>query len=68
MGYFSVGDINYHGVPYTIWVGSDPDLAAESWAQQKAHYFPGYQGPDPPGLPITKGATKTPIEPKRDLF
>jgi hypothetical protein len=66
MGYMSVGDIDYHGVPYTIWVGSDPDLAQASWAQQKSKYFPDYQGPPPPGLP-TSAPDKT-IENKRDLF
>jgi hypothetical protein len=51
MGFMSVGDIDYHGVAYTIWVGSDPKLANQSWEMQKAKHFPDYQGPPPPGLP-----------------
>jgi hypothetical protein len=63
MGYLNVGNIDYHGIPYTIWVGSDPKLAADSWAHQRAHYFSDYTGPDPPGLDdLTRGA-KT-IKPK----
>jgi hypothetical protein len=54
MGYLNVGNIDYHGVAYTIWVGSDPNLAADSWALQKSKYFPDYTGPDPPGLDSLK--------------
>jgi hypothetical protein len=47
----NVGDIDYKGVPYTIWVGSDPKLANDSWVMQKSKHFPDYQGPPPAGLP-----------------
>jgi hypothetical protein len=69
MGFMSVGDIDYHRTVYTIWVGSDPDLAQKSWAQQKSKYFPDYVGPPPPGLPTKRrSAPDKAVEPKRDLF
>jgi hypothetical protein len=66
IGFMSVGDIDYHGVPYTIWVGSDPSLAQGSWEKQKAQYFPDYVGPPPPGLP--GGAPDKQITKSTDLF
>lgn len=51
MGFMNVGDIDYHGVVYTIWVGSDPKLASQSWQMQKAKHFPDYVGPPPADLP-----------------
>jgi hypothetical protein len=51
MGFMSVGDINYHGTVYTIWVGSDSKLAEASWKMQKSKHFRDYVGPPPAGLP-----------------
>lgn len=50
MGFMSVGDIDYNGVIYTVYVGSDPKLAQQSWEMQKAKHFPDYEGPPPAGL------------------
>jgi hypothetical protein len=50
VGFMSVGDIDYHGVIYTIWVGANPKLAQQSWEMQKSKHFPDYTGPDPPLL------------------
>ena len=44
MGFMSVGDIDYHGVPYTIWVGSDPKLAQQSWETAESYTFPRLYG------------------------
>jgi hypothetical protein len=60
MGYLNVGDITYKGVPFTIWVGSDPNLAQQSWAQQKSKYFPDYVGPPPPNMPSRNGKSEKP--------
>lgn len=67
MGFMSVGDIDYHGVPYTIWVGSDPKLAQQSWETQKATRFPDYTGPPPPGLP-SRAPDKRVENKHQDLF
>jgi hypothetical protein len=67
MGFMSVGDIDYKGVIYTIWVGSDPDLANKSWEMQKSKRFPDYTGPPPAGLTKTDSGAAS-VEDKRGLF
>lgn len=75
VGFMHVGDIDYHGVVYTIHVGADPKLANQSWELQKKQYFPDYEGPPPAGLPEAKSAglpskPEDPTEKKKheDLF
>jgi hypothetical protein len=73
VGFMHVGDIDYHGVMYTIHVGADPKLANQSWELQKKQYFPDYTGPPPAGLPESKRLKEPAIteerpQPKRDLF
>jgi hypothetical protein len=65
MGYMSVATIEYDGVTHTIYVGSDPTLANQSWEIQKARYFSDYTGPPPLGLSKSKpngGAPQEKIE------
>jgi hypothetical protein len=69
MSYMNVGTIDYHGTIYTVYVGSDPELADASWNAQKAQYFPDYEGPPPAGLnKNSSSAIEKRVEHKRDLF